>query len=151
MALPRCASLPRLLVVSALLACVARAAQLPPTEIAGQTSTYLAADPAVMFTGQLAMSERLPHTITSMAVDPNTGVVYIGCAKYFQSFSGFAGAVIAATPTGMGTFTLETVAGNYAVSASTDGTGTSANFMRIDSVTVDGCASLCLSSSRARA
>lgn len=47
--------------------------------------------------------------------------------------------MIAATPNGDGTFTLDTVAGNYLASAFTDGTGTSANFMRIDSITVDGC------------
>ena len=147
MALSRRAALPRLLVAAALLACVARGAQLPTIDIAGELSTYLAADPTVMFTGQLALSVKLPHTITSMAMDPNTGVLYIGCAKWLAALNDFAGAVIAATPTGTGAFTLKTVAGNYAVSASTDGTGTSASFKRIDSVTVDGCVSLRFSSS----
>jgi hypothetical protein len=59
--------------------------------------------------------------------------------------------VITATPTGTGAFTLATVAGNYGGSASADGVGTSASFMRIDSVTIDGCVRLCVSLLGARA
>lgn len=170
MALPRCAAVPCLLAAAALLSCVAYGGQLPTVAIAGQVDTINAAPPTVTFAGELGKSVMLPHTITSMAVDPNSGVVYIvraqlerpvcacsparaircphsatlqGCSKYFAAFNGFSSAVIAATPTGTGAFTLATVAGNYAGSASTDGVGTSASFMRIDSVTVDGCVRLC--------
>jgi hypothetical protein len=77
MALTRRATVPCLLAAAALLACVAYGDQLPTVAIAGKVDPIAAASPTVTFAGELGKSVMLPHTITSMAVDPNSGVVYI--------------------------------------------------------------------------
>jgi hypothetical protein len=135
MAVPRGrAALPCLLVAALLLACATSAAGLlPVAAIAGQATT-LGANTAT-FAGQLGLSVALPNIITRLAVDLNSGVVYLACVN--QNLG--ASTVIAAEPTGQATFTLTTVAGNYASSASTDGVGTAASFQVLNGLAVDGC------------
>jgi hypothetical protein len=84
MALTRRAAVPCLLAAAALLACVAYGDQLPTVAIAGKVDPIAAASPTVTFAGELGKSVMLPHTITSMAVDPNSGVVYIVRAQPFR-------------------------------------------------------------------
>ena len=107
-------------------------AQLPVTEIVGTRGSW---GTATAVYSNSSGSSSLPSSVTNIAIDKATGVIYLAITS-----GGTASTVVAATPTGTGTYTLDTIAGNYLGSTSTDGVGTAATFKKLQGLAVDGCA-----------
>lgn len=106
-------------------------AQLLVTEVFGTRSS---SGTATAVYSNSSGSSLLPTVVHNIAVDQATGVIYLAIS------SGTASTVVAATPTGTGTYTLDTIAGNYVGSTPTDGVGTAAFFIDLRGLAVDGCA-----------
>ena len=107
-------------------------AQLFVTEIVGTRSSW---GTATALYSNSTGSSSLPSSVMNIAIDNSNGVIYLAVTS-----GGTASTVVAATPTGTGTYTLDTIAGNYLGSTSTDGVGTAATFMKLQGLAVDGCA-----------
>jgi hypothetical protein len=115
----------------ALLVRLATGIQLFGIELAGIRQS--AGTATATYSSAAGLTTGLPTGVTGVAMNPATGVIYLATVDSTMR----ASTVIAATPSG-GSYTLTTIAGNYASSATNDGVGVAANFKELQSLAVDG-------------